>query len=336
MLSFFEQFTTPDDHDFGIDAQVARLKAGLWLAGLLVLASGGIALISVAAGFRRRSAFMGLAYAAGAAVGLCAFATGRLPTELAPQGLVFISASTVLLAGRFITRESFRREQLLLIMPALGAGAGWFLGSNGGLGTAVLASPLLFAAALFWWPSGSRASSEILEKVDGSRVSKALAIVGVTAVLGAVAAVGALNTPAGSTTGMTAFVQRGPFKGMLDTPQHANEQMSLVTAIERLPPVAGRTTYIEHFPLGYLIGGGALPGTYSTWTTSAESGRLQTYVDLTRNAPSRIVLTRFRIEDRDQGLFPPSVNLRNFRTDYALTYSDGQLRVFDLVRAPKN
>jgi hypothetical protein len=332
IFSYLEQVTSPDDHEFGIAAQIYRLKDGAPFLVLPVIAVGLVALVHSAAKGRRRAEGIGLAYVTGAAVGLFAIAIGRLPIWLAPQALIFVAASTVVTWG-VATRYRLRREQLLLILPMFGAGIGWFLSSNAGFGTATLAAPLLFAAALFWWPA--RDTKDANATVGNRRWSSIAATVGALVLICSVAAVGALNTPEGSTMQMTARVEHGPFKGILGTPAEVGQQLAMVTAIEHLPPAVGRTIYVEHFPLGYLVGAGVLPGTYSTWATSAESDRLQTYVDLTGNAPSRIVLTKFAA-DFNNGRFPRSMNLRGFSGDYALIYADSNLQVFDRIAAPIN
>ena len=102
----------------------------------------------------------------------------------------------------------------------------------------------------------------------------------------------------------------------------------MVNTLTGLAATTGRTVYFERYPLGYMLGQGSRPGTYSTWATSAQSDRLNTYLAITGNTPKRVVLTRFAL-DLDDGGFPSPVNLAGFDADYEEIYRDDQVRVYE-------
>lgn len=329
ILSMLSQLTQPDDHDFSLAVQIAHLRQAVTLS--LAPLAGGLLLALArrkSTGAQRHLVTL-LFFIVGALGAIIMLLSGRLYTLFAPQGLVYVASMTVLVAGFFSMKGDIRTEQFLLVLPALGAGIGWFVGSNAGWESAVLASPLLFAAALYWWPD-----SRQLAEATNAKWLEPLAIASIVSLIVTVAAVGVLNTPEGPTLQMTSRIERGPFMGMFTTSDDALLQHRMIAALASLPAPSGRTAYLERYPLGYLIEG-AHPGTYSTWMTSASSERLQTYVALTGNYPTRIVLTRFGANLND-GEFPSTVNLEGFPEDFQLVAETEDLRVFDPVGATGN
>lgn len=324
MFSWLHHVLAPDDHDFGVSAYGERLWHGRWLLAL----PAGIGLLAavLVRALRNRLDEIGVSTALvlGLSLGLAAVATQRIPVMWAPQSLVFIGAASLLVAEAFSGNWSWSPERSLLVLPVTGAGLGWFLGSNGGIASAVVTAPLLLVAAVLPWRTPEAPWME-------SGTGRALRIANwllLGLLIVTVGTIGMRHTPGGSTASMTSRLDDGPHEGIYSTPQQAQEYRQVLQAVRELPPAQGRTVFVERFALGYLIQP-ALPGTYSTWATSASSARLQKYGDLTGNAPTRIVLTRFEFHSRD-GDFPASVNLDGFPENYELIHEDDTVRVFDL------
>lgn len=310
----------PDDHSFAAASHLSRVWQARWLIALACGGGLGLALVSLHTMISRRWV-LAIACAAGALGVSALVAGGRLPLMTAPQSAIFVSAFLALIAFGIAGDEQRSAESLVLLLPTLGAGVGWLLGSNAGVYTAILGAPALLVAALL---STDADPHEHLVPGSAGRML-ALALMALLLVAGGA---GMGFTPEGATPDMDTVVTTGPFAGIRGTAEEAAEQSHLVTTLRSLPPVGGRLVYIERFPLGYLITP-ALPGTYSTWATSASSDRLQQYIDATGNRPARIVLTRYAL-DLNDGQFPESVDIRGFEEDYSLIYADQNLRVFDL------
>jgi hypothetical protein len=71
-----------------------------------------------------------------------------------------------------------------------------------------------------------------------------------------------------------------------------------------------------------------VPATYSTWATSADTTRLQEYIDVTGRQPQRLILTTFAA-NLDDGEFPESVLIDRI-AEYRSVHADDELRVLDL------
>lgn len=320
VLTMLSHVSSPDDHDFSAAAQVTRLWQARWSL-LLPLMVGFLSGIT----WRRsheldESLVEFFILSSITLLGIWAVVTQRIPMLTAPQTLVFMAALALLLARLVAGGASLNGSQLLLILPATGAGVGWFLGSNGGFASAVLASPLLLAAGLIWWSDGNRIARS-------ARVYSVLATCALVGLVAVVAGIGLYYTPEGVTLQMTTPVDSGPFKGVFTTADEAARIAAVQSEFNTLPPVEGRTVFFERFPLGYLLDG-VNPGTYSTWATSASSDRLQTYIDATGRSPQRLVLTRFAA-DLDDGEFSGIPRLRN-ASDYREVYRGTELRVLEI------
>jgi hypothetical protein len=268
-------------------------------AGVLRVVTLGIALIAVAA----------------------LIATGRLWPTVIPQSVVYVLGSSLLLvelAGRSIRLSG---AQALALASAGGPAVGWFLGSNGGIHSALMASPLVLLAAL---------SFCLHVECDGPRNRRVfLAKTGVVfSLVCVVAAAGMLYTPEGLTRTMTTRVDHGPFKGIRGTLEEVRRTHDIWRALQSNGPADMRTVYLERFPLGYLTTM-ERPGTYSTWATSADSPRLQSYVDRTGIVPGRIVLTKFAFAVNEDGVFPEHVELRGYQDDYAEVFEDENIRILE-------
>lgn len=318
MLSMLAYVTRPDDHDFSIAAHVARLTSSM---SVLVLP---LVLGAILGGMMRlrhtRDARTTVAIAVGLAVPstYALLGTGRLILPTLPQSLAYASAVTALVAI-LISGARLDRSAALLVLPAAGAGLGWFLGSNAGVHTAMLATPMAFAATLC-----------VTSDIRGTRPTRLLTLA-LAALALAIAAPGMLYTPEGITPAMTAIVRHGPYAGMFGTPAEAADQERMTRTLRSLPDIDGRALFLERFPLGYLITLDR-PGTYSTWATSAGNERLQEYVDHTSNAPERIVLTRYAFDIQD-GEFPADVNLDGFDSAFVRVHADDDFIVYDLITA---
>jgi len=329
LFSALGQIASPDDHDFGLSAHIARLWFARWVLAI-PLAVGVLAGVTQrVAPARWRVWTTALVLLSCLSLASWALATQRVtPLLVAPQSIVFATGAGLFLA--FVVSGTVRIAgwQLLLVFPAVGAGLGWALGSNGGVGTGIVAAPLILAAALAWWPAVNAAGPAPVSEV----LARASASVLLALTIGVTAAFGMLNTAGGGPAiSMTTPINRGPFKGMITTQQDALMHSQMVASIERLPPVSGRVVFMERFPLGYLMLNSP-PGTYSTWVTATRGTRLDEYVALTGNRPSRIILTRFADGPGD-GEFPPTVSLSGFASAYEETYSDEYVKVFDMVPA---
>jgi hypothetical protein len=301
----------PDDHDFSLGAYVRRLLSSKWLGVMPIALGTSFAIV------RRRegqASLLAPALVALSTLGVYALiATGRLTAPVTPQSLAFAAGASLLIA---LFRPDVPRKVgavLVLVLPAMGAGAGWFLGSNAGIHTALLAAPLVLAAGLLFWSTRSPIGWAQL-------MSLVMLVAGI-------GAPGLAFTPEGNTLEMTSVVEDGPFEGMLGTAHEATLQADFVRALRMLPASGGRVLFLERFPLGYLIVQ-QRPGTYSTWATSATGERLQQFVDVTGDRPSRIVLTRYAFNVQD-GEFPTEVRLTGFDTDFERVYADENLIVYD-------
>lgn len=325
MLSLFSEVSNPDDHDFGLYAQAYRLWEGRWILGLPLCIGALTGILQRTREHRWETICIPTTLLLSLSAGLAAVATHRTSLLVAPQVLVFIAAGSFLFAGFVSRNRSMLPAQVLLVLPAVGAGLGWFLGSNGGVASAVYPAPLMFAAAVMPWPQlyMTVAPSSLTFRLIWGSTSVLLVLL-----VGAVAGIGLRYTPEGVTTSMTARVREGPFKGIFATPQESVHYREMLLAIRELPPRSGRTVFIERYPLGYLIDG-HLPGTYSTWATSSTSNRLDDYIDLTGNIPSRIIVTKFS-DDLNDGEFQTSAYLFNSNYRYINVYQDANINVFDV------
>ena len=325
MLSLIEHVAQPDDHAFDIASQIQRAWEGRWLVAM----SAGLG-VMIGAMSRRLSALGPLSLLA-SSMGLSTLgvvflaATHRLPIVTLPQSLAFVAGAASLIALLLAGRLPSDRRLAFLTLPCLGAGAGWFLGSNAGVYSAVVTAPLLLLAAILWADdTADTATDHSNDKT--SRVSLAFAVT-LSALLLVWMGTGLYYTPEGRTPAMRATVTSGPFAGIKGTEEEVLFQQRVVAALRALPPAQGRVAYLERFSLGYLITP-ERPGTYSTWATAAGSNRLQQYVDATENRPLRVVLTRYAIDMRD-GEFPETVNLRGFPELFREIYRDDDLVVYD-------
>lgn len=317
-FAFLGQVASPDDHDFGLAAQFGRLWVNKSVLLVPALVGGAMGLAARRLPWLEARVRLGaLGVSLVAVTGM--LATGRLWPLVLPQTAVFIVGASVLFAELIARRTRLASEQLLLLAGALGPAVGWFVGSNGGVHSAVMASPLVLIAAL----SAPQRETASVPRRWSPRVEAGLAAVLVLLV----AATGLLWTPEGRTSQMTERAEAGPYAGIKGTRNEVERYESMLSALESLGPASDRTVYLERFPLGYLITM-EKPGTYSTWATSAESERLQEYVDLTGNTPSRIVLTRFAFTVDADGDFPAGVALEGIE-DYHSVYEDENLRVLE-------
>ena len=322
LFASFESVTSPDDHDFGARAQLSRFWAGRWVIAVPLFFGILVGVLRRIGGERWNAWAVTTVLFCCLFVSLFAIATQRVLLLFGPQSLVFMVGAGLLLMF-LVSGAPCLGWQWVLVLPALGAGIGWFLGSNGGVSTGVQAAPLILAAALAWWPQPDATSAR------GDSLAGALASALLAVVIAATAAFGMLWTPLGTVWPMTESVNRGPFKGIRTTPQDARVHARVYDTIRGLPRISGRIVFIERMPLGYLIADNP-PGTYSTWLTASAGSRLNEYIARTGNRPSRVVLARF--PGGPDG-FPTSVSLDGFPEDYLPVYSDDDLRVYD-VRTP--
>ena len=322
VLSLLPHVLEPDDHSFGLGSQAARVWSARWLIVCVILVTATLRVLAV----RRRRP--GSQSRAALAILMSLLGTGalavvdRLSVNVLPQSIVFAAGASIL-AAFSLERHEPPKGTAVLIAPAAGAAFGWFAGSNGGIFTAIIGAPLLLAAGVLWAIDLDRDLTDGVGHLGRSLIALALGVLVV-----ATGAIGVLRTPEGTTLSMQTVVSEGPFAGIRGTEDEARLQSELVAALRSLPAAGGRVVFLERFALGYLITLD-MPGTYSTWATSASSDRLQQYIDATGNRPARIVLTRYAL-DLNDGEFPETVNIRGFEEGYSLIYADQNLRVFDL------
>jgi len=327
VFQYLEYVVRPDDHDFGLAAQLTKLLSARSMVLFPIVIGLAVGMIAGRALKIRTSSLAYLTAICGSLLSLVLAATGRVYSGSLPQALPFVLALCITATGLVSLRDQTRPHQYLLALPSLGAGVGWFLGSNGGWFAAIQMSALILAAALFWWPQAVQESGRADVALRRGAAFSLWSMIAVAAVAGL------FLRPSGLIFDQRHRMQQGPFAGIHTTASEAFWYERMVHDLTSLSPAPGRIAFLERFPLGYLLQQ-SKPGTYSTWVTSASSNRLQTYVDLTGNAPDRIVLTRFAADFRD-GEFPLDVNLERFETDYRRVYVTPDFLVYDHVQ-PEN
>ena len=156
----FNHVMSPDDHDFSLLAFLGRLSEGAWLLAIPILI--GVLAGAISAGGRYkpdgRVSFWAMVVAM--ASGFYLAASDTIVGPVMPQSLVFVVGASLLLTDRLTRTTRLTATQLLLLLPAIGAGLGWFLGSNGGVFSFALASPLILGAAVASWESDTSDSRD--------------------------------------------------------------------------------------------------------------------------------------------------------------------------------
>lgn len=322
VLSMLQHVVEPDDHSFGLGSQAERAWSARWLIVCVALVTATLRILAVRRNRPRGQSRAALAILMSLAGTGALAVVDRLSVNVLPQSMVFAAGASMLTAFALEGHEP-PKGTAVLIAPAMGAALGWFASSNGGVFTAIIGAPLLLAAGVLWAIDIDQNLTDEVRNLDRSLIALALGVL----VL-ATGAIGILRTPEGMTLSMRTVVSEGPFAGIRGTEDEARLQSELIAALRSLPAAGGRVVFLERFALGYLITLD-MPGTYSTWATSASSDRLQQYIDATGNRPARIVLTRYAL-DLNDGEFPETVNIRGFEEEYSLIYADQNLRVFDL------
>ena len=319
LFSSVGHWAAPDDHDFGIFAQLRNAWAARWVFVVPLVIGISCGLAGRILPKHRAHWTVAITLASCLAASLWTVATDRVMLIFSPQSILFMVSAGLYIMFLISGRTPKAAWRWLLLLPAIGVGLGWFLGSNQGVFTGVQASPLLLATALSYWP----ATEHSAKQSDAQRLPS---IALLWTLILAVAVFGMAWTPLGPVAAMTTVVDRGPFKGIRTFPSDAAAHARVYNTLKALPPIEGRIAFIERMPVGYLIDG-SLPGTYSTWLTSATSERMNDYLDQTGNIPARVVLARFPAEGPDG--FPASVRLRGFPALYDEVYFDDDIRVYD-------